>query len=283
MDGVIADPLRCVFDPATAACRNGESEACLSPAQVATARKIYERPRDAAGVWLTPGGPLPGSELSWEGVFVPKAGSDFIFGRLIAGGAIAHLACAPGEGRNVKLEDLGFNRATYEKLIPQHSLYDATNPDIAAYARHVGKLILWHGAWDPHISPTNSISYAEAVQATLGEGAADAAFRFFLIPGLCHCEGGIGPVHTDVLSAVIAWVEQGKAPEALLMRDAKGARPVYPYPALAAYDGNGDPANPASSRRKPRSNGFTCAPGSDLSCFKRNNSLFAKTGNRRGV
>ena len=245
VDGVIADPLRCDFDPATASCKTGESENCLTPAQVAAARKIYEGPRDAEGFWLTPGGPLPGSELSWEGVFVPKAGSDFIFGRLIAGGAVAHLAFAPGEGRNLKLEDLTFNRATYERLLPQHKLYDATNPDISAFAGRGGKLILWHGAWDPHISPTNSISYAEAVEAKLGESAA-GTFRFFLIPGLYHCEGGIGPVQTDVLSAMLDWVEQGKAPASLTLRDGQQTRPVYPYPTLAIYDGKGDPASASS-------------------------------------
>jgi feruloyl esterase len=244
-DGVIADPLRCAFDPAAAACKAGETADCLSPAQVETARAIYAGPRDAAGLALTPGGPQPGSELSWAGVFVPKPGSDFIFGRVIAGGAIEHLAFAPGEGAGLKLEDLRFDAATYEKMLPRHALYDATNPDISAFAKRGGKLILWHGLSDPHISPWNSIAYYQGVENVLGEAARNSA-RLFLLPGVYHCEGGEGPVQTDVLSAILDWVEQGKAPDALIMRGAGVSRPVFPFPALAAYRGTGDKADAAS-------------------------------------
>ena len=91
---------------------------------------------------------MPGSELSWAGVFVPKPGEDFIFGQVIADGAIAHLAFALG-GKPIGIDDLKFDRETYEKLLPQHPLYDGTNPDIAVFAARGGKLILWHGDSDP--------------------------------------------------------------------------------------------------------------------------------------
>ena len=245
VDGVIADPLRCKFDPSVVACKPGETQDCLTPLQVETARKFYEGPHDASGLALTPGGLMPGSELSWAGVFVPKPGEDFIFGRVIADGAIAHLAFALG-GKPIGIDDLKFDRETYEKLLPQHPLYDGTNPDIAAFAARGGKLILWHGDSDPHISPTNSISYYEAVKSTIGEAKAKEAVRFFLLPGVYHCEGGEGPVRTDVLTAIVDWVERGAAPEALILRGANGARPVFPYPARAKYSGSGDRAQASS-------------------------------------
>ncbi len=182
--------------------------------QVETARKFYEGPHDASGLALTPGGLMPGSELSWAGVFVPRPGEDFIFGRVIADGAIAHLAFALG-GKPIGIDDLKFDRETYEKLLPQHPLYDGTVPDVAAFAARGGKLILWHGDSNPHISPTNSISYYEAVKSTIGEAKAKEAVRFFLLPGVYHCEGGEGPVRTDVLTAIVDWVERGAAAEAL--------------------------------------------------------------------
>ena len=255
-DGVIADALNCKFDPAVVACGSGETKDCLTPAQVETARKIYEGPHDANGLALTPGGPQPGSELAWAGVFVPEAGSDFIFGRVIAGGAIAHLAFAPKSSLSLGLDDLTFDRATYDRLLPQHSIYDATNPQISRFVDRGGKLILWHGASDPHISPFNTIAYYDAVKAAIGDARAQQAVRFFLLPGLYHCEGGEGPVQTDVLSAIIDWVENGKAPQSLIAHGAGGSRPVFPFPALAAYDGMGKRSEASSytpsAREAPR-------------------------------
>jgi feruloyl esterase len=214
VEGVIEDPLRCAFDPAAAACKTRESADCLS------------------------------AELAWEGVFAPKAGSAFIFGRVIAGGAIQHLAFAPGAGQGLRLEDLRYDRETYEQLLPQHALYDATTPDLGPFAQRGGKLILWHGDWDPHISPTNSILFYDNAVAALGPQ--QDTIRFFLVPGLYHCEGGIGPVRFDVLSPMLDWVENGKAPDKLIARDDKTAQVVFPYPMLAHYDGKGDRADPTS-------------------------------------
>ena len=121
-DGVIADPRRCAFDPVSALCATGQDADCLTADQVEAARKIYEGPRTADGVWLTVGGPQPGSELSWAGVYVPKPGSDDIFGRVIAGGTISHIAFDPNPPKTFGLNDLGFDRETFERLKPMHSL-----------------------------------------------------------------------------------------------------------------------------------------------------------------
>ena len=245
-DGVIADPLRCTFDPAAADCTAGETKDCLTPAQVAAARRIYAGPHDPGGLALTPGGPQPGSELSWVGVFAPRPGAEDIFGRLLLGGAIAHLAFAPGSTIALGFDDLAFDAATFAKMLPQHKLCDATNPDIAKFVDRGGKLILWHGASDPHISPFNTVAYYDAVKATIGEAKAETSVRFFLIPGLYHCEGGEGPAETDVLTATVDWVEHGHAPAALIVHDDRASRPVFPYPMLAAYSGRGDRSQAAS-------------------------------------
>ena len=99
---------------------------------------------------------------------------------------------------------------------------------------------------DPHISPTNSIAYYEAVRAAIGEANAQNAVRFFLLPGVYHCQDGEGFVRTDVLTPIVDWVERGVAPEALIMTGADGTRPVFPFPALARYSGTGDRAEASS-------------------------------------
>jgi len=80
----------------------------------------------------------------------------------------------------------------------------------------------------------------------MGGAAKTAEFmRFFLAPGVGHCGGGAGPAPTGQLTAVVDWVENGKAPETLaaIRRDATGAvvrsRPLCPFPQTARYKGQG--------------------------------------------
>ena len=40
-DGLIEDPGRCAFDPASVQCAGVETDSCLTPAQVGAARKIH--------------------------------------------------------------------------------------------------------------------------------------------------------------------------------------------------------------------------------------------------
>ena len=54
-DGVLNDPRRCHFDPATLQCRNGDPSNCLTSAQVDAVRKIWTGARDAEGQQLYPG------------------------------------------------------------------------------------------------------------------------------------------------------------------------------------------------------------------------------------
>jgi feruloyl esterase len=71
-------------------------------------------------------------------------------------------------------------------------------------------------------------------------------FRLFLVPGVHHGGGGPGLTEFDALTALENWLEKGQAPEKLIaQRSSNGiverSRPVYPYPVLAHYSGNGDP------------------------------------------
>jgi Tannase and feruloyl esterase len=72
--------------------------------------------------------------------------------------------------------------------------------------------------------------------------------KLFLIPGLYHCEGGEGFTKTDILTPLIAWVEEGKAPSELVLAGDNGTRPVFPYPAVAEYSGTGERMSLASWR-----------------------------------
>jgi feruloyl esterase len=97
--------------------------------------------------------------------------------------------------------------------------------------------------------------------------------RLFLMPGVAHCMGGDGNDQVDWLTPLMSWVELKRAPEKIIagksaeraapMMGGGGApqarlpyskpapalaskRPIYPYPMIAKYTGNGDPNDAAN-------------------------------------
>ena len=61
-DGVVDDPRTCRFDPATLLCKDGDAADCLTMAQVAVVKKMYEGAKNPrTGQQVYPGWP-PGSE-----------------------------------------------------------------------------------------------------------------------------------------------------------------------------------------------------------------------------
>ncbi|MEO6856254.1 MAG: tannase/feruloyl esterase family alpha/beta hydrolase, partial [Rhodoferax sp.] len=253
-DGLISDPRKCTFDPATIQCAANatDTSACLTTAEVATASKFYNGPRDPlSNRRILVGGPQYGSELNWTGVFVPaSATSTGVFSEMIVGGArnLIYTDATPPT-----LDQLEFTEAFYSKLRPRHPLNDATNPDLSAFKAAGGKLILWHGWADQHISPINTIAYYEAMQKTMGQTNMDSFMRMFVVPGVAHCGGGEGHSNMDLVTAIDDWVIKGTAPTAVTTYRTDtttaaviSSRPVYPYPAVAHYNGTGD-ANQASS------------------------------------
>ncbi|HVO12809.1 MAG TPA: tannase/feruloyl esterase family alpha/beta hydrolase [Vicinamibacteria bacterium] len=264
VDGLIADPRACPFEPSRLLCpaTAADTAGCLTAAEVEAVRRLYDGPRDAVtGQRLTVGGPQPGSELAWAGVFVPSSAGAPIFSERIALDALRNLIFETNPPPDFGLRDVRFDTATFDRLRPHHPLFDATDPDLTAFAGRGGRLVLWHGWADPHISPINTIAYHEAVERTMGKERAAAFERLYLLPGVYHCGGGEGPSLVDLLTPVMDWVEKGSAPAAILARSpgpAGRARPVYAYPALARYVGQGDPNDASSYRRGDAL--FTAAP-----------------------
>ena len=60
-----------------------------------------------------------------------------------------------------------------------------------------------------------------------------------MMPGVLHCAGGAGPDNVDWASAIVDWVENGKAPERIIaskMSDGVATRTRPPVPVPAAFD-----------------------------------------------
>ena len=82
-------------------------------------------------------------------------------------------------------------------------------------------------------------------------GAADDFYRLFMVPGMYHCGGGVGPSTFDAFTPLVEWVEKGTAPASIVgSRIADGkvvrTRPLCPYPQVATYKGSGSVDDAAS-------------------------------------
>lgn len=256
-DGIIADPLSCTWDPGSIQCEAGQTSTsddyCLTADQVTTLRRIYAGPTDEHGQLLYPGYQLRGSELNWAGIITPATATgtsgDINFVRETLRYQIFD---SPQPALTYK--DIKFTAAYYKKVMqPNEGMYDATDPDLSAFKKAGGKLILWHGLGDQHIPAVGTMAYYKAVEKAMGGEAATESFaRLFLLPGVAHCGGGQGPDTFDALTAITDWVTKGDAPDSLTTKsvdsggDTTATRPVYPFP-YYAKNTTGGPATDASS------------------------------------
>lgn len=146
--------------------------------------------------------------------------------------------------------------AATDGVFRESALSFMTPPDAAnlgALRDKGGRMIVYHGTSDPVFSSDDTAAWYERVQAANG-GDASSFARYFPVPGMNHCSGGPATDQFDMLSALVDWVEQGKAP-ASITASARGAgapvpnaevpaswspqrtRPLCPYPQVATYTG----------------------------------------------
>jgi Tannase and feruloyl esterase len=245
-DGLIGDPRLCHFDPATLRCPAGQDpSACLSPAEIAVVRRLHDGAVDAQGHRLEPAIAHEwGSELDWT-LFVPAAQGQPVASEMFALSYLQYLAEPNHPDPGYRLTDLKMTVASFWKtVLPSTTYMSAMDPGLSAFHRSGGKLLLWHGWNDQHISPQSTLAYYDALRATMGGGTVDRFAKLYLFPGVAHCGGGEGPNTFDILTPVMAWVESGRQPARIVASNVvNGAvtrtRPVFPYPAVARYDGTG--------------------------------------------
>jgi feruloyl esterase len=236
-DGIIDDPRKCAFDIASIQCPGADSPDCLTAPQVAAMKKIYQGPKN----------PRTG-ELIFPGMYLGSEVNPLGLDRTLAN--------APGSGRPAPPPGLaiwtnwkgpGYDWDTdASKVISELSpLLDDADPDLNAFRKRGGKLLLYTGWADPLIPAADLVNYYEGMQKKMGGASATAEFaRLFMVPGMGHCAGGTSPNRFDALSALEPWVEKGTAPDKMIASQvAQGAtvrtRPLCPHPQVAAYKGTG--------------------------------------------
>lgn len=248
-DGIITDPQTCHFDPGTLRCpATGPTGAnCLSAAQVDVARKFYDSARDSQGRVIYPGGNEPGSELSW-GLRINDAAQASFEGN-IAVQFDRYLGFPNDPGPSWNENDFNLDRDP-ARLGALSSLFTASNPDLSAFRAHGGKLIMWSGWSDQAMPPRGTTKFYKAVADHNGGLASTLDFaRLFMVPAEYHCRGGTGPTveNSAFLTSLDAWVGNGTAPDKVVATQQGDngktvrTRPLYPYPKVSAYNGQGSP------------------------------------------
>jgi hypothetical protein len=257
-DGVIDDPRKCKFDPQELLCKAGQSEEkneCLNEAQVAGVKKLYEKPRNAAGKTYFDYPIDLSSESDWARSILPVRGSSEIpFALTGAATGLRYMALRdnPGPGYDWRSFDYTANLAKIEDMA---TILNPEAVDLSAFKARGGKLIIVHGWSDAMISAQMTIDWFERMTKTMGGRAKVAEFaQLYVVPGMYHGSGGPGPYVFDAQGPLVKWVESGIAPDRLMLTDEPTApvirtRPAFPYPSYAKYRGTGDPNVAASFER----------------------------------
>ncbi|KAJ7202721.1 tannase and feruloyl esterase [Mycena haematopus] len=203
LDGIITEPDDCDFQVNAIRCGRNQATGCLSAIQVDALQKIYTPLLDVSGRLIYPRY-TPGAEAD------PEAATIF-------GGTFSSLPADWERYAVLNVTEHDFTNYSVRGV----KLFEAINPggvatfdgDFSAFRARGGKFITYHGRRDPVLP---------------GPDGMDAFYRLFLVPGMGHCIGGLGPTSFgqgnvpgtnavndsahNVLLALVHWVEGGVAP-----------------------------------------------------------------------
>ena len=258
-DGLIADPLRCKFNPDTLKCNGADGPNCLTPPQLDALKKVYSGPMNPLNGKNIYPGMYPGNEMGWA--------SGTVINRTTTSGVSSNTfwSIAVLKNPNWQFRTMDFAADVERADKELAGMMNATDANLEEFRRLGHKLVYYHGAADPLIPAQNGVNYYESVVAAQkGLDKTQTFFRAFLVPGLYHCSGGPGPTafgtngdlpagqndaDHHIGKALQRWVESGTAPAKVIATRyvdgdaAKGVafqRPLCPYPQSAMYKGSGD-------------------------------------------
>ncbi|MEF7613060.1 tannase/feruloyl esterase family alpha/beta hydrolase [Aquincola sp. MAHUQ-54] len=265
-DGVVNNYLACParFNLQSLRCTAGADtgDDCLSDPQLATLAAAYgptTLPFALANGLTTYPGRLFGGEI--------QPGSEGI-GRWVTNGRVPGVPTPladDGRGviygssyaRYVIARDAGFDVRTFDpanfqaRIQEVSALMDSTNPDLSAFMRRGGKLIVRENTGDMAQSPMAGFQYYDSVVAKMGAADVDRFMRLYVSPASNHggaaaslTTGETVPTTADLLSELDRWVTTGTAPADALVQVRNAAapphatlasRPMCRYPSYPQY------------------------------------------------
>lgn len=268
VDGMVADNMACraEFDLQrdVPTCTEQRDGMCLSEDQKTVLGNIMDGARNSAGETLYTSFPYdPGmAGQSWAGW---KFNSSQSQNR--DPGATAAIFTTPPFDIDMFREQGGYQFAMNfdmdtdaPKIYGTNELYTESpmsfmtppNPNNMDTLRDYGsKLMVYHGMADGVFSPDDTIRWYSALYAQ-NAGNADEFARLYLVPGMGHCSSGPSTDQFNMFEALVAWVEEGIAPDRVTASvrgdnpeipadwSPERTRPLCAFPAVARYNGSGD-------------------------------------------
>jgi feruloyl esterase len=237
-DGIINDWRGCDFDPGVLACKAEKTDSCLSEAQVGALRDLYAGPRTSDGK------PLYGAfnydtgiaDPIWRAMHLGSSGT----GEWDA--ADAGLGLSNMRYYQLTPPDPNFDPMTFDfdrdvqRTRNTATISDADSTFLETFARH-GKMIVYNGLSDQGMASSVLADWYDQVLRDNGKSISESV-RLFLVPGMTHCDGGQSTDRFDMLEAIMAWVEEGRAPDRIKATGKAfpgASRPICPYPLVARY------------------------------------------------
>ncbi|KAJ7305464.1 tannase and feruloyl esterase [Mycena albidolilacea] len=244
VDGIITEPDECDFRAEAVQCTQGNTTNCITPTQVETVKNVFSPIFGLHGELVYPRY-SPGAE--------GDPGSQGSGG--VLGGPFFSIAQDWGQFAILNVTSHDFSKFSLKAV----DFWDSINPggiatfdgDLSAFRNRGGKFLTYHGRRDPIISSTNSKRVYDLISHTLSIPLLDDFYRLFLIPGMGHCSGGLGPTSFgqsdglnlvndsahNILLAMVDWVEGGIAPATIIGSDANATRTHCRYPMRSVFNG----------------------------------------------
>jgi hypothetical protein len=259
-DGIVSDYRGCRdrFDVTKLQCARGQSgDGCLNEAQIRTVQALHSPyvfefalangvrsyPAWGLGGENTPGNfPVGGWRAWFTGDAPPVSPPAATNSRAwqYGSGAIQYFYARDG---NYDLRKYDPNRFR-DRILQVSELMDSTNPDLSAFRRRGGRLIILEHMADYAQSPYAGIDYWRSVVSKMGARTTDEFVRLYVAPGVDHVGSG-APANVDMLSVLADWVERGRAPgdlevvaqERVPPFSVTMSRPLCRWPAYPHYKG----------------------------------------------
>ena len=255
--------------------QDASERACLTARQIETVNFVFSdyaahvklaNGRTAFGMWApttaVAGGPAPARGGPPGGIAMAPPGGLFVAQRYRGQeGAAADAPVFSTLGSNgvngIVMQDLDANpldydTAKYRARREQTSAWlDSTDPDLTAFRRSGGKLVVIIGTDDTIAPSGEQLDYYQSMLDAMGRRTVDGFARLYVLPQTGHgLTGNSAPIDgngaavqptaipssTDRFALLRDWVENGKAPgKSEVVTGIAGSRPMCSYPEYPRY------------------------------------------------
>ena len=232
------------------------ANACLTDGQIATLEWVYSRypvsslanGKTTFGMWL-PNTDVSGGSIIANTRVLGQEGADANAGKYTW---LGQLGVTGFLMKNLDANALDYTESKYaERRRELSAILDSTNPDLSAFQKRGGKLIVAIGTNDTTAPPGEQLDYYKSVIDKMGRSNVDAFARLFVLPqtghgltGTSYTTDGDGkpqearqvPSTFDRVTLLVDWVEKGVAPgKSIVVTGGGRSLPMCSYPEYPKY------------------------------------------------